>query len=66
MIFEGRNMTNGEMAERINEQIHKERDRRIMRRKMIDGITYEALAEEEEMSPRGIQYIVARHRNIFQ
>lgn len=59
-------MTNGEMAERIDACIHSERDRRILKRKMIDGITYEKLAEEEEMSPRGIQYIVQRNRKIFQ
>lgn len=34
-----------------------------MSRKLIDGVTYEALAEEVGMSPRGVKYVVERHRN---
>lgn len=34
-----------------------------MARKLIDGITYEALAEEVGMSPRGVKYVVERHKN---
>ena len=34
-----------------------------MARKLIDGITYEALAEEVGMSPRGVKYVVERNRN---
>ena len=34
-----------------------------MARKLIDGITYEALAEEGGMSPRGVKYGVNRHKN---
>lgn len=47
---------------RISEYIHREKDRRILRRKLVDGITYEALAEEENMSVRGVQQVVYRHR----
>ena len=42
----------------INEWIHSERDRRILRYKLIDGLTYERIAELEDMSPRRIQNIV--------
>ena len=58
-------MTNDEIRNRIDQHIHSERDRRILKRKLIDGITFEALAEEEQMSTRGVQYIVYRHRTIF-
>ena len=42
----------------IDEHIFSERDRRILKRKWFDRITYEALAEEEEMSARQIPNIV--------
>lgn len=34
-----------------------------MARKLIDGITYEALAEEVGMSTRGVKYVVERHKH---
>lgn len=37
-----------------------ERDRQIMRRRLVDGICLEPLAEEFELSPRQIRYIVQR------
>ena len=51
-------LTNSEIAEKISEHIHSERDRRILRMKMIDGLTYEKIAEIVEMSPRQIKNIV--------
>lgn len=44
----------------IDEHIFSERDRRILKRKWFDGITYEAIAEEFGMSPRQIPRIVQR------
>lgn len=54
------NLTNSELSERIDERIHSERDRRIMRMKMIDGLTYERIAEIIEMSPRHVKRIVKK------
>lgn len=51
-------LTNSEIAERISEHIHSERNRRIMHMKLIDGLTYERIAEVVEMSPRQIKNIV--------
>lgn len=51
-------LTNSEIAERISENIHSERNRRIMHMKLIDGYTYEKIAEVVEMSPRQIKNIV--------
>ena len=34
-------LTNSELAEIIGEHIHSERNRQIMRMKLIDGYTYE-------------------------
>lgn len=53
-------LTNSELAERIGERIHSERDRQIMRMKLIDGYTYEKIAETVEMSPRYIRYLVRK------
>ena len=44
----------------INEWIFSERDRAILRRRLIDGICYEPLAEEFELSVRQIKNIVYR------
>ena len=53
-------LTNSEIAERIGERIHSERDRQIMRMKLIDGYTYEKIAETVEMSPRYIRHLVRK------
>lgn len=42
----------------INEWIHNERDRKILHYKLIDGYTYERIAEIFDMSPRRIEKIV--------
>lgn len=51
-------LTNSEIAERISEHIHSERNRQIMKMKLIDGMTYERIAELVEMSSRQIKNIV--------
>lgn len=42
----------------IDEWIFKERDRAILKRRLLDGITYEALAEEFDLSVRQVKNIV--------
>lgn len=44
------NYTNSQIRELIDEHIHSERDRSILKRRFIDGIHYEPLAEEHNMS----------------
>lgn len=53
-----RDYTNSEIAHEIDEHIHSERDRAILKRRLIDGICFEPLAEEFGMSVRRIQDIV--------
>ena len=53
-------LTNSELAELISEHIHSERDRQIMKLKLIDGLTYEKIAEIYEMSPRYIRSLVKK------
>ena len=53
-------LTNSELAEIIGEHIHSERDRQILKLKLIDGYTYEKIAEIYEMSPRYIRSLVKK------
>lgn len=53
-------LTNSELAEMIGEHIHSERDRQILKLKLIDGYTYEKIAEIYEMSPRYIRSLVKK------
>ena len=42
--------TNSQIRELIAEYIHSERDRKILERRLIDGVTFERLSEEFDMS----------------
>ena len=53
---------NSEMIAVIDEVVHSERDRKILKRRYIDGIVFETLAEEFDMSVRQIQNIVYRYQ----
>ena len=53
-------LSRSELEYLINEWIFSERDRAILRRRFIDGICYEPLAEEFELSVRQIKNIVYR------
>ena len=50
--------TNSQMRELIDEHIHSQRDREILKRRFIDGVRYEPLAEEFDMSRAQIVRIV--------
>ena len=50
--------TNSRIREIIGEHIHSERDRRILERRLIDGITFEKLAEENELSVSQVKRII--------
>ena len=52
--------TNSQIREIIAEHIHSARDRRILERRLIDGITFEQLAEEFDMSVSQVKRIVWR------
>lgn len=50
--------TNSQICALIDEHIHSDRDRRILNRRLVDGICYEPLAEEFDMSDRQIKRII--------
>ena len=56
---------NSQIRELIAEHIHSERDREILVRRLVDGITFERLAEEQGMSVRQIKNIVYRNEEIL-
>lgn len=56
---------NGEIERRIDERIHHERNRRILKRRLIDGVCYEPLAEEFDMSVRQVKNIVYRAEDVL-
>lgn len=58
-------LTNTEISRRIDERIHHERNRQILKRRLIDGICYEPLAEEFEMSVIQIKRIVYKAQDIL-
>lgn len=53
-----REYTNSQIAALIDEHIHNERDRRILKRRMIDGICFDPLAEEFDLSVQRVKAIV--------
>ena len=53
--------TNSQIRELIAEHIHSERDRKILERRLIDGIVFEKLAEEFDMSRRQIWSIINKN-----
>ena len=55
--------TNSQIAALIDEHIHSERDRAILKRRLIDGICYEPLAEEFDLSTQRVKAIVYKAEN---
>ena len=51
---------NSDIANAIDEWIHSERDGKILKRRLIDGICYEPLADEMGMSVIQIKRIVSK------
>ena len=54
--------TNSDMRNAIEEHIHSERDRKLLLRRLIDGICFEPLAEEFDLSVRQTKNIVYREQ----
>lgn len=55
--------TNSQIAYLIDEYIHSERDRAILKRRLIDGICFEPLAEEFDLSVAQVKRIIYKHGN---
>ena len=57
--------TNSQIRALIDEYIHSERDRHILYRRLVDGIPFEPLAEEFELSTRYVKTIVYKAEEIL-
>lgn len=57
--------TNSQMTRLIDEHIHSERDRAMLKRRLIDGICFEPLAEEFDLSVRHCKSIVYQAQEIL-
>lgn len=57
-----REYTNSEISHLIDEHIHNERDRSILKRRLCDGICYEPLAEEFNLSVQRVKTIVYKSK----
>lgn len=53
-------LTNSEIKHRIEENVHNQRDRRIMHLRFVDGYTYEKIAEIVEISVIQVKRIVKK------
>lgn len=57
--------TNSQIKALICEHIHSQRDRKILYRRLVDGITYERLAEEFEISTAQVKRIVYKAEELL-
>lgn len=60
-----RELPRSEYAKLIDEWIFNERDRAILKRRLLDGICYEPLAEEFNLSVRQTKKIVYKGEKIL-
>jgi len=59
------NYSNSEIEKVIDDFVHSQRDRAILKRRYIDGILIEPLSEEFDLSPRQIRNIIYKNENII-
>lgn len=57
--------TNSQIRELIAEHLHSLRDREILLDRLVDGLTFEKLAEKHGMSDRQIKTIVYKAEQIL-
>ena len=60
MKMESYNLSRSEWENLIDEYIFKERDRSILKRRLLDGVCFEPLAEEFDLSVQQTKTIVYR------
>lgn len=53
--------TNSQISLLIDEYVHNERDRQIMKRRFVDGIVFDKLSEEFDLSPQRVKAIVYKN-----
>lgn len=61
-----KHLSRSKLEKLIHEWILSERDREILKRRFIDGIKFDELSEEFELSVRQIKRIVYRSEDILR
>lgn len=56
-------MDNSDICRLIDEKIHSERNRQILKKRLCDGVHFEPLAEMFDLSVRQVKNIVYKARN---
>lgn len=59
-------ITNTQIIERINEYVHSKRYRELLRMRLVDGLTYEQIAEAAEMSTAQVYRIVKKYTALIK
>lgn len=57
--------TNSQISQVIDEHIHSERDRKILKRRFIDGIIFDQLSEEFDLSVRQVKNVVYKSEKVL-
>ena len=57
--------TNSQMRALIEEHLHSQRDREILFERLINGLTFEALAEKMDLSVRHVKTIVYKSEKVL-
>ena len=57
--------TNSQIRDMIREHIHNERDRKILYRRLVDGVCFEPLAEEFDLSVSQTKRIIRKNTEIL-
>jgi AraC-like DNA-binding protein len=57
--------TNSQIRDLIREHIHNERDRKILYRRLVDGVCFEPLAEEFDLSVSQTKRIIRKNTEIL-
>lgn len=60
-----REYTNSQISHIIDEYIHNALYRNILKSRYIDGMTYEAIAEKYDRTPRQISNIIYKNEKII-
>ena len=57
--------TNSQIRDLIREHIHSERDRKVLYRRLVDGVCFEPLAEEFDLSVSQTKRIIRKNTEIL-
>lgn len=60
-MFHDVTYTNSGITAAIEEYVHSERDREILKDRFIDGLTFEQLAERHDVSTRTIKNVIYKY-----